>query len=70
MKCPWWASGKASVRVVEYNIGSRFVPSLWKVNNETCAAQVYNAIESGYRLFDGACGKLEVSAFRYLMSAC
>ncbi|KAL9119062.1 MAG: hypothetical protein Q9187_004382 [Circinaria calcarea] len=28
---------------------------LWKVNNDTCADQVYNAIKSGYRLFDGAC---------------
>lgn len=30
---------------------------LWKVSNETCASQVYNAIKAGYRLFDGACGK-------------
>jgi D-xylose reductase len=29
---------------------------LWKVNNDTCADQVYNAIKAGYRLFDGACG--------------
>lgn len=28
---------------------------LWKVNNETCADTVYNAIKAGYRLFDGAC---------------
>ena len=28
---------------------------LWKVTNETCAEQVYNAIKTGYRLFDGAC---------------
>lgn len=28
---------------------------LWKVNNETCADQVYAAIKAGYRLFDGAC---------------
>lgn len=28
---------------------------LWKVNNNTCADQVYNAIKVGYRLFDGAC---------------
>ena len=27
---------------------------LWKVNNDTCADQVYNAIKAGYRLFDGA----------------
>lgn len=29
---------------------------LWKVDNATCADTVYNAIKSGYRLFDGACG--------------
>jgi hypothetical protein len=29
---------------------------LWKVDNATCADQVYNAIKTGYRLFDGACG--------------
>lgn len=34
------------------NEGSR----LWKVNNDTCADTVYNAIKAGYRLFDGACG--------------
>jgi len=28
---------------------------LWKVNNDTCSDQVYNAIKTGYRLFDGAC---------------
>ncbi|KAH0606649.1 uncharacterized protein H6S33_003483 [Morchella sextelata] len=27
---------------------------LWKVTNATCADQVYNAIKTGYRLFDGA----------------
>ena len=27
---------------------------LWKVNNDTCADQVYNAIKAGYRLLDGA----------------
>ncbi|KAI9665131.1 MAG: NAD(P)H-dependent D-xylose reductase (XR) [Alyxoria varia] len=27
---------------------------LWKVTNETCADQVYNAIKVGYRHFDGA----------------
>lgn len=30
---------------------------LWKVNNDTCADQVYAAIKAGYRLFDGASGK-------------
>lgn len=29
---------------------------LWKVDNKTCADQVYEAIKVGYRLFDGACG--------------
>ncbi|RDW87641.1 hypothetical protein BP5796_03335 [Coleophoma crateriformis] len=28
---------------------------LWKVDNTTCADTVYNAILTGYRLFDGAC---------------
>ncbi|RFU33274.1 hypothetical protein B7463_g3081, partial [Scytalidium lignicola] len=28
---------------------------LWKVDNPTCADTVYNAIKTGYRLFDGAC---------------
>ncbi|MCJ1325169.1 NAD(P)H-dependent D-xylose reductase (XR) [Thelotrema lepadinum] len=27
---------------------------LWKVNNDTCADQVYNAVKTGYRLLDGA----------------
>ena len=34
---------------------------LWKVNNDTCADQVYNAIKTGYRLLDGACGGFRVS---------
>lgn len=29
---------------------------LWKLNNDTCADQVYDAIKAGYRLLDGACG--------------
>ncbi|KAH9906294.1 Aldo/keto reductase [Xylariomycetidae sp. FL2044] len=28
---------------------------LWKVDNDVCADTVYNAIKTGYRLFDGAC---------------
>ena len=28
---------------------------LWKVDKPTCADTVYNAIKTGYRLFDGAC---------------
>lgn len=30
---------------------------LWKVSNETCADQIYKAIQAGYRCFDGACGE-------------
>lgn len=26
----------------------------WKVDNDTCAATIYNAIKVGYRLFDAA----------------
>lgn len=33
---------------------------LWKVDNATCADTVYNAIKTGYRLFDGACGMYTV----------
>jgi hypothetical protein len=29
----------------------------WKVDNKVCADVIYNAIKTGYRLFDGACGK-------------
>ena len=32
---------------------------LWKVDNAVAADTVYNAIKAGYRLFDGACGKLK-----------
>lgn len=31
---------------------------LWKVGNDIAPDVVYNAIKAGYRLFDGACGKL------------
>jgi D-xylose reductase len=34
----------------------QFSFGLWKVDNATCADTVYNAIKTGYRLFDGACG--------------
>jgi hypothetical protein len=33
---------------------------LWKVDNKTCADTVYNAIKTGYRLFDGALGEFRV----------
>ena len=28
---------------------------LWKIPKDVCAQTVYEAIKSGYRLFDGAC---------------
>ncbi|KAJ5865009.1 uncharacterized protein N7529_006925 [Penicillium soppii] len=28
---------------------------LWRIDNDSCADAVYNAIKAGYRLFDGAC---------------
>jgi D-xylose reductase len=33
---------------------------LWKVDKDTCADTVYNAIKTGYRCFDGACGRLSL----------
>ena len=30
---------------------------LWKVDKDTCAEQVYEAIKAGYRLLDGACSR-------------
>jgi hypothetical protein len=43
---------------------------LWKVDNDTCADTVYNAIKTGYRLFDGACGMYALSLrFRALSCA-
>lgn len=41
---------------------------LWKVNNETCADQVYHAIKAGYRLFDGACGTLTLPKSKPLVT--
>lgn len=38
---------------------------LWKVTNATCADQVYNAIKTGYRLFDGAFGECSQLIFAY-----
>lgn len=34
---------------------------LWKVDNDTCADTVYEAIKAGYRLFDGACGTFKIT---------
>ena len=36
---------------------------LWKVENSNCADIVYNAIKTGYRLFDGAAGTFRVSYY-------
>lgn len=44
---------------IELNDGNKMPQvgfGLWKVDNKTCADQVYEAIKTGYRLFDGACG--------------
>ena len=32
---------------------------LWKVGQDICADQVYNAIKAGYRLLDGACSEIQ-----------
>lgn len=48
-----------SVPSIELNDGNKMPQvgfGLWKVDNKTCAEQVYQAIKAGYRLFDGACG--------------
>lgn len=34
---------------------------LWDVSKAVCADQVYAAIKEGYRSFDGACGKCDLS---------
>ena len=39
---------------------------LWKVDNATCADTVYNAIKTGYRLFDGACGMYSISRVAWI----
>ena len=51
---------------VELNNGNKMPQvgfGLWKVDNATCADTVYNAIKTGYRLFDGACGMLQSFSF-------
>lgn len=46
------------VKLVTLNNGIK-IPQIgfgcWKVPNDICADQIYNAIKTGYRLFDGAC---------------
>lgn len=52
-----------NVPSLDLNNGSKMPQvgfGLWKVPNEQCADIVYNAIKTGYRLFDGACGTLLV----------
>jgi D-xylose reductase len=41
---------------------------LWKVDNATCADTVYNAIKTGYRLFDGACGRSQQPQYHMSLS--
>lgn len=55
---------------VELNNGNKMPQvgfGLWKVDNATCADTVYNAIKTGYRLFDGACG-MSQSVFPWIRS--
>jgi hypothetical protein len=50
------------IPTIELNNGNKMPQvgfGLWKVDNATCADTVYNAIKTGYRLFDGACGMLQ-----------
>lgn len=51
-----------TVPSIELNDGNKMPQvgfGLWKVDNATCANQVYEAIKAGYRLFDGACGTFQ-----------
>jgi len=41
---------------------------LWKIPNEKTADHVYNAIKAGYRLFDGACGKLSSRTMKTILT--
>lgn len=62
MKCHSLASGEfGNLSLRDGHDSLSIISSLWKVNNDTCADQVYNAIKVGYRCFDGACGKSSVS---------
>lgn len=56
----FFATMAANTPYVTLNDGNKMPQvgfGLWKVDNATCADTVYNAIKTGYRLFDGACGK-------------
>jgi D-xylose reductase len=50
------ASKVPSVKLNDGNSMPQVGFGLWKVDNATCADTVYEAIKTGYRLFDGACG--------------
>lgn len=55
----FFATMAANTPYVTLNDGNKMPQvgfGLWKVDNATCADTVYNAIKTGYRLFDGACG--------------
>ena len=55
----FFASMAVNTPYVTLNDGNKMPQvgfGLWKVDNDTCADTVYNAIKTGYRLFDGACG--------------
>lgn len=56
------------VRSYRWSSYANSLDRLWKVNNDTCADTVYNAIKSGYRLFDGASG-MSMPSFRSSTSA-
>ncbi|KAI4748259.1 hypothetical protein E4T50_01435 [Aureobasidium sp. EXF-12298] len=54
----YYSSKMPSAPTVKLNSGHEMPLvgfGLWKVDNDTCADTVYNAIKVGYRLFDGAC---------------
>jgi hypothetical protein len=48
------------MKAISIGRGGQMVPlvgfGLWRIDNDSCADAVYNAIKAGYRLFDGACG--------------
>ncbi|KAJ6018891.1 hypothetical protein N7522_000958 [Penicillium canescens] len=47
------------MKTIPIGRGGQTVPlvgfGLWRIDNDSCADAVYNAIKAGYRLFDGAC---------------
>ena|SRR6186713_2715114 len=57
--CAYIATMAIDTPILTLNNGQKLPQvgfGLWKVDNATAADQVYNAIKTGYRLFDGACG--------------